>query len=905
MPPPSLAPPPGPPPPGGAAWWGVPGPRPPPGPQPPPMGPGPLQPPGPSVYPVPPYGFHGPPPPPGFPHGGPPGGPPPGGPPARPPPGGPPGGPPNGGPQGRPPGGPPGAQSALPGSGPQGNLPPPFNPGFQGHPPRGPPGERGAPDWGPPLNPVGALPPPIGSRPRPPWGAAPQEPPNFYPAGAAKDTLEGPPLPGEGGRPLPGPPGLPPSSQEVPPGSLPQSSEAPGPSASPWVPPPASSGAAVPPEGFAVASGEPGGGASGKSSSELVAEAWEAQKRQEAELQERERAAWTAHKSQDGTVYYYNTITNESSWERPEGYKGDEDKASAVPVPVKSEKVKGTKWMEVLCDDGKHYYYNSDNKETSWTVPSEVVAARGTDNKQAAMAAVSEAAATIIARVKAASGGSTLRPDLKELAGGVTDGDTTSAALHNGMAALAASATAKQVLLAGGPRAAQGVPPGAPALNGNADEAVQRGFREMLSEKGVTAFSRWERELPRLLQDPRFQAVPTLRERRLLFDDYCKMVADEHKKAKGGGKKAAAEAFAVLLNEIAAGAVPPGDVGEEGSTGAGITADTTLADLEEGWGDDPRWKACDAKVRAEAVEARVAPLRKAAYEEAAAKKSALESGFKALLQERRMEAGARWSKVKPAISSDPRYKAVPRDEREHLFRTYLEEQEVAAQARRQERKEREDKERESRQRAAKDTEEAEKRRRKAAYHDAVANLNTLLSEVVKDCEAHWSDWKAKLERDPQGRATNPVLEKGDPEKLFREHVNQLHVRAITNFHELLEKVLRPLQPKKAEKGEKEELVGALRSWQEAEKVLSDDPRFGRAPPSQREKLWRRFVEDMIYERDNPGKFARRPGPGAPSRGTMGRGTSYHPRPDWKEDPSTDRAYQREYLEPDRKRIKRP
>ncbi len=70
----------------------------------------------------------------------------------------------------------------------------------------------------------------------------------------------------------------------------------------------------------------------------------------------------------------------------------------------------------------------------------------------------------------------------------------------------------------------------------------------------MTPFSRWERELPRLVQDPRFQAVPTLRERRLLFDDYCKLVAEEHKKAKGGGKKAAAEAFAALLNEIAAGA---------------------------------------------------------------------------------------------------------------------------------------------------------------------------------------------------------------------------------------------------------------------------------------------------------------------------------------------------------------
>lgn len=61
-------------------------------------------------------------------------------------------------------------------------------------------------------------------------------------------------------------------------------------------------------------------------------------------------------------MYYYNTVTNASSWEKPEGYEGDEGKAAAVPVPVKTEKVKGTDWMEVTCDDGRQYYYNARNQ---------------------------------------------------------------------------------------------------------------------------------------------------------------------------------------------------------------------------------------------------------------------------------------------------------------------------------------------------------------------------------------------------------------------------------------------------------------------------------------------------------------------------------------------------------------
>lgn len=41
------------------------------------------------------------------------------------------------------------------------------------------------------------------------------------------------------------------------------------------------------------------------------------------------------------------------------------------------------------------------------------------------------------------------------------------------------------------------------------------------------------------------------------------------------------------------------------------------------------------------------------------------------------------------------------------------------------------------------------RRRKAAQEGAVANYRTLMNEMVKDPEAHWQDWRPRLERDPQ------------------------------------------------------------------------------------------------------------------------------------------------------------
>ena len=64
----------------------------------------------------------------------------------------------------------------------------------------------------------------------------------------------------------------------------------------------------------------------------------------------------------------------------------------------------------------------------------------------------------------------------------------------------------------------------------------------------VTAFSRWERELPKLLGEARFQAVGSMKERRSLFDAYCKAAPDISKR-RAESKRAALEAFQALLAE--------------------------------------------------------------------------------------------------------------------------------------------------------------------------------------------------------------------------------------------------------------------------------------------------------------------------------------------------------------------
>jgi len=68
----------------------------------------------------------------------------------------------------------------------------------------------------------------------------------------------------------------------------------------------------------------------------------------------------------------------------------------------------------------------------------------------------------------------------------------------------------------------------------------------------VTPFSRWERELPKLVTDDRWRAVASMKQRRLLFDGFCKGAAEGHMRGRAGRARAPRDGFAALLDAAAA-----------------------------------------------------------------------------------------------------------------------------------------------------------------------------------------------------------------------------------------------------------------------------------------------------------------------------------------------------------------
>ncbi|XP_038721456.1 pre-mRNA-processing protein 40C-like isoform X2 [Tripterygium wilfordii] len=586
---------------------------------------------------------------------------------------------------------------------------------------------------------------------------------------------------------------------------------------------------------------------------------------------------WTSHKTDTGVIYYYNAVTGQSTYEKPPGFKGASDKVSVQPTPVSMEHLAGTDWALVSTNDGKKYYYNSKTKLSSWQIPTEVAELRKKQDVEVSGEHPVPLSNTSVPTDKVSAPVSLTAP-------AVSTGGRDSIALRNPGALGSSSSSAldlvkKKLQDYGAPitSAAPSVPAptAASELNGSSGiEGAAKGlqnenskdklkeanddgnlsdsssesedtdsgptkeeciiqFKEMLKERRVAPFSKWEKELPKIVFDPRFKAIPSQAARRSIFEHYVKTRAEEERKEKRAAQKAAIEGFKQLLEESS----------EE------IDQSTDYQTFRRKRGSDPRFEALDRKDREHLLNERVLLLKRAAEEKAKAIRAVTASGFKSMLHEKGdITVHSRWSRVKDALRNDPRYKSVKHEDREVLFNEYIselkaeeEEAEQKAKVKRDEQEKLKERERELRKRKEREEHEMERVRLKVRRKEAVATFQALLMETIKDPQASWTESKPKLEKDPQGRATNPELDPSDMEKLFREHVKMLLERCVHEFRALLAEVITP----EAAVQETGDGKTVLNSWSTAKRVLKLDPRYNKMPRKEREALWRRHSEELL------------------------------------------------------------
>jgi len=231
----------------------------------------------------------------------------------------------------------------------------------------------------------------------------------------------------------------------------------------------------------------------------------------------------------------------------------------------------------------------------------------------------------------------------------------------------------------------------------------------------------------------------------------------------------------------------------------------------------------------------------------------LKADYIALLKEQSLDRHSRWGETKKKIDSDPRYKAIESSSRrEDWFRDYvkrLEDRRSHHDSDDDDKKEKEkerEKEREKKERVEASLREREKevqkslssslreRDKEREQHkrdEAVQHFKALLADMVRNAEASWRDTRKQLRKDHRWDLAE-LLEREEKEKLFEEHIEELHKKNKEMFHKLLEETSD---------------VQLTSTWKEVKKMIKEDPRYSKFSSSdrKREREFNNYMEEKM------------------------------------------------------------
>uniref|UniRef100_A0A672T8G3 Transcription elongation regulator 1 n=1 Tax=Sinocyclocheilus grahami TaxID=75366 RepID=A0A672T8G3_SINGR len=512
---------------------------------------------------------------------------------------------------------------------------------------------------------------------------------------------------------------------------------------------------------------------------------------------------WSEYKTADGKMYYYNNRTLESTWEKPvelkerdkdrdkakDGHNNDsvlkdldmeakagnfgiskelpreeemteEEKAAQKAKPVATNPIPGTPWCVVWTGDDRVFYYNPTTRLSMWDRPEELVGRadvdkyiqepshkRGVDdnkkigfNKEEIDTAIEDTLDDEPSKAKKRK-----KDDMKE-----ADAEKDAAM----EAELKAARDRALVPL----------------------EARINQFRDMLLERGVSAFSTWDKELHKIVFDPRYLLLNP-KERKQVFDQYVKTRAEEERKEKKNKLMQAKDEFRKMMED------------------AKLHIRTTFSEFAAKHSKDPRFKAIEKMKDREAMFTEfMTALRKKDKDDSKNKVEKVKQDFFDLLSDHHVDVSQRWSKVKDKLETDPRYKAVESSAaREELYKQYVEKQAKNMDAEKEKELERQarteaslrEREREVQRARSEQTKEIDREREQHKREEAVQHFKALMSDMVKSTDASWSETRRTLRKDHRWESV-ALLERHEKEKLFEEHVEALTKRKKEHFRQLLD-----------------------------------------------------------------------------------------------------------------------
>uniref|UniRef100_A0A3P8P2V7 Transcription elongation regulator 1 n=1 Tax=Astatotilapia calliptera TaxID=8154 RepID=A0A3P8P2V7_ASTCA len=597
---------------------------------------------------------------------------------------------------------------------------------------------------------------------------------------------------------------------------------------------------------------------------------------------------WSEYKTADGKTYYYNNRTLESTWEKPQAVlekekeaekakerlaqeeaeamemedkenkmentnnekeetkeeeMTEEEKAAQKARPVATNPIPGTPWCVVWTGDDRVFFYNPTTRLSMWDRPEELVGRADVDKH------IQEPPHKRGLEDSKKTGVSKEDPELSIAAEENQDEEPTKAKKRKKEDTKEADSE-KEAAMEAELRAAREraiVPL----------EARMTQFKDMLLERGVSAFSTWDKELHKIVFDPRYLLLNPKERKQVIFfcfypflsislycifscytllwplshfgiivlqvfDQYVKTRAEEERKEKKNKLMQAKDEFRRMMEE------------------AKLTPRTTFSEFAVKHGRDPRFKTIEKMKDREAIFVEfITAMRKREKEDSKSRGEKVKQDFFDLLSEQHIEGGQRWSKVKERLETDPRYKNVESSAlREELFKQFMEKQAKNVDIEKERELERQarieaslrEREREVQKARSEQTKEIDREREQHKREEAIQHFKALMSDMVRSSDATWSDTRRNLRKDHRWESAS-LLEREEKEKLFNEHVEALAKKKKEHFRQLLDET---------------SMITLTTTWKEVKKVIKDDPRCIKFSSSDRKR--QREFEDYIKDK---------------------------------------------------------
>uniref|UniRef100_A0A671VM59 Transcription elongation regulator 1 n=1 Tax=Sparus aurata TaxID=8175 RepID=A0A671VM59_SPAAU len=570
---------------------------------------------------------------------------------------------------------------------------------------------------------------------------------------------------------------------------------------------------------------------------------------------------WSEYKTADGKTYYYNNRTLESTWEKPQALvekekeaekikerlaqeeaeamemedeenkaenanndkeepkeeeMTEEEKAAQKARPIATNPIPGTPWCVVWTGDDRVFFYNPTTRLSMWDRPEELVGRADVDKhiqEPPHKRGMEDSKKTGADKHVCSPSINKEEPELAIATEENQDEEPTKAKKRK-KEDVKEPDSEKEAAMEAELRAARerAVVP---------LEARMTQFREMLLERGVSAFSTWDKELHKIVFDPRYLLLNP-KERKQVFDQYVKTRAEEERKEKKNKLMQAKDEFRRMMED------------------AKLGPRTTFSEFAVKHGRDPRFKTIEKMKDREAIFIEfITAMRKREKEDSKSRGEKVKQDFFDLLSEQHIEGGQRWSKVKERLETDQRYKAVESSAlREELFKQYMEKQAKNVDIDKEREMERQarieaslrEREREVQKARSEQTKEIDREREQHKREEAIQHFKALMSDMVRSSDATWSDTRRNLRKDHRWESAS-LLEREEKEKLFNEHVEALAKKKKEHFRQLLDET---------------SMITLTTTWKEVKKVIKEDPRCIKFSSSDRKR--QREFEDYIKDK---------------------------------------------------------